>query len=138
VDSRLWIAALPTTGFREQNSNLIPIFLSASDERVVPLFITNSRGRAMAGQHFGFIRKQIKFLLDVRDEGLMITAGQISAADAPGKKDVSPDEDFLFGQIKAEAAGTMTWHQEYSEPKTQEIARIGFLDQEVGFSWCDF
>jgi hypothetical protein len=104
----------------------------------VSLLITDSRGWTMARQHFGFVWKQIKFLLDVGNERLMIAPRQISAADAPGKKNVTSDERFLFGQIKAEASGTMTWHQEYLEPKTKEIARISFLDQEVSFGWCNF
>jgi hypothetical protein len=61
-------------------------------------------------KHLGFVRKRVKFLLDVGDQGLMVASGQISAADASSKKDVASYQDLLARHIKAKAARAMAWN----------------------------
>jgi len=72
----------------------------------------------MTGEHLGFVRKQVKLLFDVGNQGLMVATGQISAADASSKEYVAAYQDLLFRHVKAKAAGTMARNEEYLEPET--------------------
>ena len=72
----------------------------------------------MTGEHLGFDRKQVKFLPDVGNQGLMVATRQISAANASSKEHVAAYQDLLFRHIKAKAARTMARNEEYSELKT--------------------
>ena len=72
----------------------------------------------MTGEHLGFVRKQVKFLPDVGNQGLMVATRQISAANASSKEYVAAYQYLRFRHIKAKAAGTMARNEEYSELKT--------------------
>ncbi len=56
----------------------------------------------MTGEHLGFVRKQVKFLPDVGNQGLMVATRQISAANAlqahksKGCRDNDPERG-IFG-----------------------------------------
>jgi hypothetical protein len=72
--------------------------------------VSDSRRRTVTWKHVGFVRKRVKFLRDVGDQGLMVAPGQIGAADATSKKDVAAHQDLLARQIKAKAARAMAWN----------------------------
>ena len=91
----------------------------------------------MTGKDGHVVAEREYFLFDPFEQKIGISAGQIPAADAAGKKHIAADEQLIFVREKAKAARTVTRHFEHVHFQTEKISRRDFFDEEIGFDWFD-
>ena len=57
-------------------------FIIGADKRVVPFFVADGGGAAVAGNDQRVVRQRVEFAADVVEQGLVVAARKVGAADA--------------------------------------------------------
>ena len=93
--------------------------------------MTDGRLSPVPRQHERFIRQGENFFANTANQQRMVAAWKVCPADAPGEKDIAPEEDIFGGGVKAEAPGTVTGNEKNGKGQAAKFNARGFLDQKV-------
>lgn len=75
----------------------------------------------MTGQYSHIVRQRQQFFADSRDEGFVVPARQIPAADTAGKKHIPAHESPLGGEMDAQASRAVARHMEDAAGFAKEV-----------------
>lgn len=102
-------------------------------KRIPPPFLTHCRLGAVAGEDAGFVGEAQDLLADALDQGGVVAAGQIGAADAPPEDDVAAEEQVFPGAVEEHMAGRVPRRVADFEvvcPQVQDLA-VGQVDARL-------
>ena len=96
-------------------------------KRVVPFFVADGGGAAVAGQHYGVFWQHQQFLADIAQEVGMAAAFEIGAADGFVKQHVACDQQVLFGAVKHHMAGRVAGDVQHLEAVCAHVQLVALF-----------
>src|SRR5256885_223750 len=92
----------------------------------------------MTRQHGHVVAERKKFFANSVEQKIAISARQIPATDAAGKKDITADEQIVLARKETKTSRTMPRHLEHLKFCSEKIAGRCFFDKEIRFGWLHF
>ena len=92
----------------------------------------------MAGKHCDIVAKRKYFFPDPGDQQIDISAGQITASNASGEKDIAADEQFILAQEETKTAWAMAGNFKNLEIGAEKTSAWRFLDEKIRFGRFNF
>ena len=92
----------------------------------------------MAGKNCDLVTERKQFFPDPIYQQSDITAGQITSANAAGKKNVAADQQFILAQKETKAARAMAWNFQNLEVRAEKISADGLLNEKIRLYRFDF
>ena len=102
-------------------------------KRIVFFLLTNSRGRAVAGEDCGFGGEGEEGGADAVDECIEIATGKVCAAYAAGEEDIAGDDPVAGGIVERYAAGGVAGCVEYLQDIIAKLHGLAGGDVGCGF-----
>ena len=92
----------------------------------------------MAGKHGDVVSERKYFFPDLGYQQIDISAGQITASNASGEKDIAADEQFIVAQEKTKTAWAMAGNFKNLEIGAEKISVWRFFDEKIRLHGFDF
>lgn len=94
--------------------------------------------RPVAGEHSHIVSQRKYFFPDPVDQQIHIAAGQITATNTAGEKNVATNEQSILPRKETKATGAVARHFQNLEIHTEKCSVWRLFDQEIRFDWFDF
>src|SRR6266567_3601635 len=92
----------------------------------------------MAGKHRHVVAERKYFFPDPVYQKINISTGQITSADAAGKKNVAADKQSIFTRKETKAARTMPGNFQHLEVGAEKASAWRFFDKKIRLRRFDF
>ena len=109
-----------------------------AEKRIGSPFDPNFRWWPVAGKHCHVVSERKYFFPDPGDQLIDISAGQITSPDAPGKKDIAADEQFILAREETKTPRAMSGNVQNLEIGAEKISVWRFFDEKIRFGRFDF
>ncbi len=109
-----------------------------AEKRIGSPFDPNFRWWPVAGKHCHVVSQRKYFFPDLGYQLIDISAGQITSPDAPGKKDIAADEQFVLAREETKTPRAMSGNVQNLEIGAEKISVWRFFDEKIRFRRFDF
>ncbi len=107
------------------------------EKRVGRFLDADPRGGAVSGENRGFVWKCEQLGSDSGEEEVAVPSGQVPAADAAREEDIASENEVVFWEMKAEAAGAVARDFQDVEIEVLEGDGRGGFEGEPGLDGID-
>ena len=109
-----------------------------TDKRIGSALGSDLCFRSVAGKNGDVITEREQFFSDPVYQQINIAAGQITAADAAGKKNIAADQQFVLARKETKTSRAMAGNFQNFEIDAEKISALRFLDEKIRFRRFDF
>ena len=99
-------------------------------QRIIPSFLSDGRGRAVAGKDLDVITQDKKTVAHAGNQLIVVSAGKVGPADGAGEQGVSHKE--VLGGVKGNASQGMAGGVDHFQSNLPERDPVAVFQESVG------